>query len=175
MLSESRTQPLTRLLSLVAALLIVSQLLEIWLTMVTGGIDPGSAEWRLRMFGVVSQRIPMLVLGDVVLFAGLLRLENRAAVQRLGWIHLLLTPILGVALLVMARDVLALRSKASGRSVDVAGLRAGVTIGLATVLSLLAGWFAVRNFRKHKWDGRTRLATPLFTDTENTGSPNRGG
>ena len=171
MLSDSRIQPLVRLLSLVGTLLLLSQLLDVWAIAISAPMDFGSAEWRLRMLGGFAGRIPMMVLGDVVLFAGMIRLQNREAVQRMGWIHLFLAPFFGAGLLLLIRDALALRNTVPGRSIDIAAVRFGTPLALATLLILLAGWFAVRNSRKPRWGGKKRLVTPLFTDTEGGKTP----
>jgi hypothetical protein len=100
-------------------------------------------------------------------------LDKRAAVQGMGWIHFLLFPVFGAGLLILVRDVLALRNAVPGHSMDIAAVRFGATLGLTTLLMLLTGWSAVRNSRKPRWGGKKRLMTPLFTDTEGSNTPDR--
>lgn len=173
MLTNTRIRPLVFLLLLVGTILLLSQLLDLWATVVSSPIDAGSAEWRLRMVGLVVARIPMMILADVLLFAAMIWLDKRAAVQGMGWIHLLLFPVFGAGLLILVRDVLALRNAVPGHSIDIAAVRFGVTLGLTTLLMLLTGWSAVRNSRKPRWGGKKRLMTPLFTDTEGSNTPDR--
>lgn len=171
MLTDSRIQPLVRMLYLAGAVVLVGQALEIGATLISGPIQPGSAEWRFRMLGMVIPRFPALVFGDVLLFAAAVRLDGRPMVQALGWIHFLLTPVLGLVLLVLAHDTLALRNTVPGRSVDIAAVRMAAPLGLTVLLTLLTGWFAVRSSRKPKWGGKKRLMTPLFTDTADSKTP----
>ena len=171
MLTNTRIRPLVRLLFLVGVILLLSQLLDIWGTAVAAPIEVGSSEWRLRMLGLLVGKLPMMIVADVLLFAAIIWLDHRAAVQSTGWIHLFLAPVLGGALLVLVRDVFALRKAVPGHAIDVAAVRFGTTLGLSTILVLLAGWFAVRNSRKPRWGGKKRLMTPLFTDTAESKTP----
>ena len=170
MLSDSQIQPLMRLLSLAGALILLSPVLEIWAVM-GSGITGNPAERGLIMLGAVAGRIPLIVLADVVAFAGVIYNGSRVAFRLMGWAHLAGTLLLGLALLALASDVMTLRNTKQGRVAMATGVRIGVIFALAALLSLLAAWFSLRNSRRHKWIGRKRARTPLLTDTEDNRPP----
>lgn len=157
MLSDSQIQTLVRLLSLAGALILVSQVLEIW-SVTTPGLTGNQPERGLVFLGALAARIPLMVLADVLLFAYVVYEGSRGALRLMGWLHLAITLVLGVALLSMARR--------PGQLARIAGLRIGVTLGLTALLTLLAGSFSVRHSRKHKWIPRKRTRTTLITDTD---------
>jgi hypothetical protein len=170
MLSDSQIQPLARLLPLAGLLILLSQVLEIWAVMASGPTG-NPAERGLAILGMVAARIPMIVLADVVAFAGIVYQGSRTGFRVMGWAHLALTLVLGLLLLAVASNVLALRAGNQAQMVRIAGVRIGVPLALATLLSLLVGWFSLRSSRRHKWIGRKRARTPLLTDTEDHGPP----
>jgi len=165
MLSESRIEPLARLLSLAGALIVVTQVLEMW---AVGGVLVAKtpAEWRVGLLGVLAGRIPLLVLADLVLYAGIVYQGSRAALRWMGWSHLVITAGLGFILLILASSVLTLLRAGVTRLALVTALRAAITFGLTALLTFLAGWLSVRNARRPKWVGRKRPKTPLLTDTD---------
>ena len=173
MLSDSRIQPLARLLSLAGAVILLGQVLEIWT--IAGALSVKTqVEWRVGFLGAIASRIPLMVLADVVLYMGIVYQGSRAALRWMGWVHLALTVILGIALLSLVADSRALLRTAPSRLALATALRAIVTIGVTALLTLLAGWFSVRHSHRPKWVGRKRPKTPLLTDTEETRTPNRG-
>ena len=139
--------------------------------MMASGPSGNPSERGLVVLGAVAARIPMIVLADVVAFAGIVLQGTRTAFRVMGWAHLALTLVLGMLLLAVASNVLALRAGNQGQMVRIAGVRIGVTLALAALLSLLAGWFSLRSSRRHKWIGRKRARTPLLTDTEGNRPP----
>ena len=170
MLSDAQIQPLVRLLSLAGALILLSQILEIWAIM-GSGLTGNAAERSLLILAAVAERIPLIVLADIVVFAGIIYDGNRVAFRLMGWAHLAMTLVFGLSLLVLAGDVMILRRGKQGRLAMTTGIRVGVTFGLAALLSVLTAWFSLRNSRKHKWVGRKRSRTPLLTDTEERRAP----
>ena len=170
MLSDSQIQPLFRLLSLVGALILLSQALE--LLGLAASVPRGSGEeLRLTMLGALAGRIPFLVLSDVVLYAGIIYQGSRVAFRLMGWVHLAITLMLGMMLLILARDFMVMRSFAPARVPVVIVFRAGLILSLTALLTLLTGWFTLRTSQKSKWLGRKRPKTPLLTDTERPASP----
>jgi hypothetical protein len=160
-------------LSLAGALILLAQVLEIWTIAGTLSVKT-QVEWRVSFLGAFASRIPLMVLADIVLYTGIVYQGSRAALRRMGWVHLAITGILGIVLLYLVAESRALLRTAPSRLVLATALRAIVLIGITALLTLLAGWFSVRHSHRPKWVGRKRTQTPLLTDTEETRTPNRG-
>jgi hypothetical protein len=166
MFTESRVRPLVGLLYLGAFIILASQALDLFLAARATAGDPGSPEWRFAFLGLVSGKVGWLIVADTLVLAALVRLEHRTGLKAAGLVHLGITPVVGVALLVLAHDTLELRSSVSDRSVDFAALRTGFPLAATGLLVFVVGILAVRSARNSRGLTRRRPITPLLTDTE---------
>jgi hypothetical protein len=171
MLSDSRIRQLVRLLYIAAILILLNQFMEAFFQLAQGAGGSDSASLRFRLLTILASRAGWLVVADALLFAAVIRLDNRTGLQALGWGNLILAIGLGLALMVMVRDARALRGANGSGGFGV--LRAGVPLALIAVLTLLAGLISVRKSKKPDWAGKVRPATPLLTDTLKGQSPSR--
>lgn len=135
------------LLYLAGTLLLLDQLADLAATLLANSPSPGAANWRFGAFGLVTSRLSVLLIADVMLFAAAIGLDHRKVLRLLGVFHLLLVPVLLGALAIFGLDWLQVRGRvpAGGRiRFHLAGLRAAM---LALLATLLAGWGGLTAFR----------------------------
>jgi len=173
MLSDARIRPLVKLLYVAVVLILYNQITEILAGFGQNPVDPGSAEWRLRLFGVLATRAGWIVVADALLFAAVIRLDDRRGLRVLGWFNLVLGLAAAGCVAFLAHDGLVLRNSVPGQVIGLAVLRSGVPLALVMVIALYSGWGSIRKSRKPDWGGRNRPTTPLFTDTVRAESPRR--
>lgn len=148
------------LLYLAGALLLVDQLADLTATLLANSPSPGTASWRFGAFGLLTSRVSVFLLADVMLFAAAIGLDHRKTLRALGIVHLFLVPVLLGGLAVFGLDWVQVRGRvAPGGSnrFDLAGLRAAGLALLASVLAWRGGLTAFRAGRPHH-RGARRLA-----------------
>ena len=165
-LSDPLVRKLFSLLYLAGALILADQVLDLLAAILAVSAQPSIATWRFGVFGLVAGRLNVFLVADAFLFAAALVLEHRLVLRSLGWTHLALTAIGLIALLFFGLDFIEIRGRARGTlngSVNVAALRAGLAVGLTSVLCAWTGLASVRATRRTRRKGHSREVPTLFT------------
>jgi hypothetical protein len=167
MVTSPAVRRLLGLLYVAALLLLTDQVSDLAATLLANNPSLGTESWRFGAFGLLTSRLSVFLIADVLLFAAALSLEHRRVLRGLGVIHLLVAPALLAGLAVFALDWLQLRSRVGGpaaRTFDVAALRAGVLAGFASGLFVWGGVAAFRAGRPHHRPRGEGEAAPLLSD-----------
>lgn len=135
------------MLYLAGTLLLVDQLADLTATLIANTPAPGTAAWRFGAFGLLTSRVSVFLLADVMLFAAAVGLAHRRVLRLLGVAHLMLVPLLLGGLTLFGLDWVQVRGQVSDRGssrFDLAGIRAAA---LALLTTILAGWGGLTAFR----------------------------
>ena len=154
------------MLYLAGALLLVDQLADLTATLLANPPAPGAASWRFGAFGLLTSRVSVFLLADVMILAAAVGLEHRRVLRILGVIHLLLVPVLLGGLLLFGLDWLQVRGRAANRGssrFDLAGIRAAMLALLAAILAGSGGLTALRAGRSHQGGKHEGAGPPLLT------------
>lgn len=155
------------LLYLAGVLMLTDQVADLAATLLASSPTPGAESWRFGAFGLLTSRVSVFLIADVMLFAAAIGLEHRRVLRVLGVVHLLLTPVLLAGLALFALDWLQLRGRVTGagsRPVDFAAVRAAALAGLAGALALWVGMAAFRAGKTHHRPRHDGEPAPLLTD-----------
>ena len=129
-------------------LILLDQAADVLAALLARPVELGAPSWRFGLFGMLTSRASVLVVGDVMLFVAAAALGWRSTLRGLGVVHMLLAATVAVGLILFLLDALQVRATVPAQlagAVSAAAARAGV-VALAGFAALawagIAAWRA---------------------------------
>lgn len=143
-----------------AALLLTDQAFDLVATLLAQPVELDSPEWRFGAVGLLVTRASVLLVADVLLFAGAVALDHRRFLRVLGVAHLVLAVLLLAGSAIFVLDAVQVRRAVrdeTRRAFDLAAFRAFALTLLGAGLLGWAGLAAVRTTRRKAEPDASRI------------------